>query len=485
MLAIPGKHRPEHEREDLLALLALCARQAATKHQPTLLSITLRVRHIDPLAVLLSTRKPHDWHAYFEHPASDTAIAGMDAAWQAAFHGPSRFTQARDATRALLENAVCAGETDAPFAGPQFFAAFAFEDELTGAPFPFAPANLFLPRWQVARHDGTYTSVANVLIDESTPLETTADRILAAHKRYRNFEYSGSQPQDTPPSPLPGEGSIRHTPFLESGGAWYADGIKQALEQIACGGLRKVVLARTWHAGHTITPDLGRTLEHLRERYPACHTFSFTNGNGATFIGATPECLATVSGNQLHTEAIAGTAPRGIHAGEDARLGAGLLCDEKERREHNAVVEGILDALKTVGIEAREGSPARLVPLSNVQHLRTPITAPLPPGVHLLDIAAALHPTPATGGLPRAVALETIRSLEPAPRGLYAGPLGWFGATGEGRLVVGLRSALAVSEKNGNDVTLYAGAGIVPGATPEHELAETEAKMRAMAEAIE
>lgn len=476
MLTLPGQHRPERARDDLLALLALCARQAAEKRHPQLLSITLRVRHIDPLAVLLPAQNPRDWHAYFEHPADDTAVAGIDAAWQATFTGAARFAQARDAARALLENAVHVGDTDAPFAGPHFFSAFTFEDDpAQNSHGTHAPASLFLPRWQVARRDGAYTAVANVLIDADTPLDATADRILAAHRRYHNFEYDAESPEspETTGRPAP-------LPLTELGGDWYAGGVQNALRRIADGTAQKIVLGRTWRAVSPAPISLARTLEHLRERFPACHTFSFSNGTGATFLGATPERLAVVGQNQLQTEALAGTAPRGGHAGDDARLGAQLLGDGKEQREHAAVVDTLLDALQALGAVTQSVGPARLVSLPNVQHLRTPITAALPPGTHLLDIAAALHPTPAVGGVPRSVALAAIREIEPVPRGLFAGLVGWFDAAGEGRLLVGLRSALV----NGTAATLFAGAGIVAGADPARELAETQAKLRAMHEAL-
>jgi menaquinone-specific isochorismate synthase len=100
--------------------------------------------------------------------------------------------------------------------------------------------------------------------------------------------------------------------------------------------------------------------------------------------------------------------------------------------------------------------------------------------VHPLDVAAALHPTPAVGGEPREGAAEVIRQLEGFPRGLYAGALGWFDARGEGEFLVGIRSALV----EGTAARVYAGAGLVAGSDPEKELAETDLKFNAMVEAI-
>jgi menaquinone-specific isochorismate synthase len=92
--------------------------------------------------------------------------------------------------------------------------------------------------------------------------------------------------------------------------------------------------------------------------------------------------------------------------------------------------------------QVRCGKPG-LLQLSNVQHLITPIEADLAAELHILDAAAVLHPTPAVGGTPRESACADIRKLEPFPRGLYAGIIGWFNHRGDGDFAVGLRSALA------------------------------------------
>ena len=468
-------------------LLALCARRADELGRPQVLSISLCVRHIDPLTVLFSARDSHDSHAYFEHPAGNVAVTGIGTAWQATANGPQRFREIRDAACSLLADAVHAGDTNAPFAGPHFFTAFTFEEEagerVHGDSFP--AAGVFLPCWQVSHRDGAYTAVANVLVNEKTPLEAAADRILAAHKRFRDFEYADGETKCAAaeaPKVMPRE----DVQAVELGGDWHRDGVERALELAASGAVQKVVLARTWRARSPVPFETGRALEHLREYFPACHTFSFSfsgeEKKDGVFIGATPERLAGLDGGWLRTEAIAGTAPRGGHAVDDARIGAGLLRDDKEQREHEAVIADILARLEPLGIKARTDGPARLVSLSNVLHLRTPISACHPPGVHLLDVAAALHPTPAVGGVPREVAVRFIAANEPVRRGLFSGLLGWFDASGEGNLLVGLRSAWVY--ENGCEARLYAGSGIVAGASPGREALETVAKARAMAQAL-
>jgi menaquinone-specific isochorismate synthase len=112
--------------------------------------------------------------------------------------------------------------------------------------------------------------------------------------------------------------------------------------------------------------------------------------------------------------------------------------------------------------------------LANVQHLRTPIRATLSEERHVLDLVEALHPTPAVGGLPPELALETIRETEVFDRGWYAAPVGWIDGDGDGSFAVAIRSALARERT----ATLFAGAGIVDDSDPDEEWDELQLKYR-------
>lgn len=160
--------------------------------------------------------------------------------------------------------------------------------------------------------------------------------------------------------------------------------------------------------------------------------------------------------------------------------GAALLRSEKDRREQKLVLDSICRRLAPLGLTLEFSQEPTLRKLANVQHLQTSVRATLPEKVRLLDVIARLFPTPAVGGSPREAAVPRIRPLEGFSRGLYAGALGWINARGGGEFFVGLRAALV----DGATATLFAGAGIVAGSSPEQELAETELKFRAIEEAL-
>lgn len=252
--------------------------------------------------------------------------------------------------------------------------------------------------------------------------------------------------------------------------------VAQALEQVGSGHLAKVVLARA-EAGPPLRDAL-ESFSRLAASEPDAHLFFFEPTPGFAFFGATPERLARLRRGRLETHAVAGTAPRG-DKGSDAALGQKLLGGGKESHEHRLVVDHILEALQGMGLSPEQGM-RRLKRMAKVQHLETQIGASASAGLHVLDVAAALHPTPAVCGTPTGPARKLIAHLEATPRGWYAGGIGWFNQKGEGDLFVALRSALATPE----GTWIYAGAGITAGSDAALEFKETEAKLKSMQEAL-
>ncbi len=314
-------------------------------------------------------------------------------------------------------------------------------------------------------------AVANVCIAPDADPAKLAQRVQAAHAKFSAFPYDA-------PLPRVNGGKVS---ISETGGAgWFEAAVAEALARIRAGAYRKIVLARTLDLTQPSPFMPLDALNQLRGRYPGCSCFSLANGHGQSFIGATPERLARVHGRELQTEALAGSAPRGATATEDARLGRDLLAHAKDVHEHQVVLEAIVRRLRRLGLEVTAADHARLLALPNVQHLWSPVNAQLPLDMHLLDVVATLHPTPAVGGQPREAARPDIARLEPFDRSLYAGAIGWFDHTGDGEFVVAIRSALM----DGTKARLFAGAGIVEGSVPSEEKAETDLKLAALLNAL-
>jgi len=471
MIVLPLNPAENASPDSLRAFLAECAAAARAAGAPRLASISMTVERLDPLAVLESIFEPGELHFYAERPAHGFAVAGAEAVLEFAASGPGRFAAARQFIERALAATIAVGPVGEDFAGPHFFLAAGFNGEAApDAPFP--ALRIFVPRWQVSSRGDTSVAVANVPVAPDAPLDRLTAKVWKAHAKFRAFDYSAARGRARPSAPRRIE---------EVGGeGWYQAAVARALGEIGRGEYAKIVLARAQRLETAEEFHPLGVLNHLRQRYPECYAFSVGNGRGASFIGASPERLVRVAAGRMHTEALAGSAPRGASASDDARLARALQQDEKELREHRLVLEAIGRRLSDLGLRLEHAAQPRLLGLANVQHLHTPISAQLPAGVQLLDLVQRLHPTPAVGGTPRDPAVAAIRRIEPFDRGLYAGPLGWVDHRGGGECFVGLRSALV----SGRTATAYAGAGIVAGSEPEKEFAETELKFQALIKAV-
>ncbi len=266
----------------------------------------------------------------------------------------------------------------------------------------------------------------------------------------------------------PGAGSLLGIAVRPLPAMRYQQMVEAALGAIGEGRLQKVVLARRTLVTAPRPFDPASALSRLTDE-PNALRFCVRAGELA-FVGASPERLVARTGLDVRTEALAGSARRS----DD------LVGDPKERAEHAHVADAIAERLGRLCDVLEVASTPEVRAVARGVHLRTPVRARLREPVHVLDLVSALHPTPAVAGTPNDVALALLSALEPVPRGLYAGPVGYCDARGDGDFWVALRSGLLA----GAEAHLYAGAGIVRGSDPAREHAETEWKLRTMLHAL-
>ncbi len=328
----------------------------------------------------------------------------------------------------------------------------------------FTAFRFVLPRVEYVQRAGGAVLAVNLLARHADDAAAEAD---AARARLEHLQLGGDEQA---PAPLPRIVAREDRP----GRAQWGDLVRSALAEMERGALRKVVLARetTLRAAADIDPVA--LLRELDQWTLSTYNFCFAPEAGRAFIGASPERLFHRNNVYLRTEAIAGTRRRGGSDAEDARLGRELLEGEKERREHAFVADMLHERLESLARAVRVREGPKLLQLRNVQHLVTKIEALLPNALPEWDarLVAALHPTPAVGGEPRAAALDWLSAHEPFDRGIYAAPVGWINADGA-EFCVGIRSALV----RGEALRLYTGAGIVPGSDPDAEWDEIESKL--------
>ncbi|MFQ5948748.1 MAG: isochorismate synthase MenF, partial [Acidimicrobiia bacterium] len=404
---------------------------------------------VDPLELVRAGAQSFGTAAYFENPEGE-AIGGVGVAWHSVAAGPRRFIDLRRQFEARRRVAPA-------FVGFSFAADGPTDSRWDG--FPAATA-LWARITAVRSPRGSRLFVA-------VPTRRAGDQILGTVAALE------SPPDPDRPVPAGRLGQSRPSP------SEWRRGVAEAVGAIRAGTLQKVVLARSVEVETDGRPDPFDLVYELRLGAPRSYVFAWKAG-GAAFIGASPELLVDRRGDRVRCQPLAGSAPRGESEGEDRRLAESLIASSKDRAEHSLVVQDIGARLSPLTSRLEVPVAPSLQKLGTVQHLATEIEGTLLPGVTLLELVDALHPTPAVGGLPRAQAAALIDKIEGIDRGWYAGGVGWADGSGDGEIAVGLRCGLL---RDGG-AHLFAGAGIVDGSDPQAELEETRLKLRPLLELL-
>ncbi|AFY75622.1 isochorismate synthase family protein [Pleurocapsa sp. PCC 7327] len=467
-----ANHLSTNERELQQFLLGL-QEKSPRKYKTQIVSFSLQLDPIDPLSVLAAIARSDRTHFYWENAAREEAILGFEVAKSFTINSGDRFAKSQKFIEECLDRTVRIGDLCLPGSGPYLFCSFTFFESQQNDPSPFPRATVILPSYQIVRKKQDCTLVINLAIDRDAELQ---DLLRAIQNKIKAFIQSAN---DLAPNRSSDRNQVIKQEVTFQSLENFRSSVAHALKSIQEKQFSKIVLAHSLDVTSDAPFQIVESLNNLRQIYPDCYIFSLANGRGHHFIGASPERLLSVRDGELITDALAGSAPRGKNVTEDDCFAKKLLRSEKEKREHKAVTEFITERLSQLGLKPQR-SPLKLLKLSNIQHLWTPIYAKLPSNIHPLEIVAKLHPTPAVAGVPTEIACEQIRQYESFNRGLYAAPIGWINYQGNGEFIVGIRSASI--EKN--RARLYAGAGIVSGSDPDKEMAEIQLKFQALLKAL-
>ena len=294
-------------------------------------------------------------------------------------------------------------------------------------------------------------------------------------------------PPDWPTGPLP---PVR-VAAADPPPAVFRRRISRARDQLTAPDslLSKVVLSRALRLVADAPLDARVILRRLIAADPAAYGYlvdlsaAGDDYAGVALVGASPELLVARSGDRVTCRPFAGSAPRAADPEVDAANGAALAGSAKDRHEHRLVVETIQTSLDPLCEELTIAAEPELSRTAAVWHLCTPISGRLrDTSTTAIDLAVALHPTPAVGGVPTKAALELIAELE-GDRGFYAGAVGWCDARGDGRWVVSIRCAQLSADRR--TALARSGGGIVAESDPDEEVAETTTKFATILNALD
>ena len=244
----------------------------------------------------------------------------------------------------------------------------------------------------------------------------------------------------------------------------YCAMVERAKRHIREGDVFQIVLSNRLSA--PFEGSLFDTYRVLRTINPSPYMFYFSSDE-LEIAGASPETLVKLSGTRLRTYPLAGTRKRGKDEAEDRMLREELLADEKERAEHNMLVDlgrndvGKISRIGTVEVEKYMS----IEEFSHVMHIGSVVRGELDPRFDAVDAVDAILPAGTLSGAPKFRACEIIEELEQNKRGIYGGAIGYLDLTGNLDVCIAIRIAYA---KNGS-VYVRSGAGIVADSVPEKE----------------
>lgn len=437
--------------------------QKIDKRDTKLISITREINAIEPLHFFDNAKQLSKDRTFWASTAEQFYIVGIGKAYTISADS-NRFQKTEELWGELLNDASIHNPFQVPGTGLLALGGMSFDPQIRKSDLweKFNHSLFTIPEYMLTVNEAGYFLTVNVQAAKETSANQLADAI-------RCDEEVLFKPRDN----FPKGPSIQWQEEI-SPRDWM-DSVKHATETIEQNEADKIVLARELRVKLDATANITAVLNNLMKTQMNSYVFAFEQ-EGDCFVGATPERLAKVEGSNVLSTCLAGTAPRGKTAIEDKDIAENLLYDEKNRSEHEFVVSMIKHAMEKycTAIEIPE-NPV-IYPLKNLQHLYTPVTATLNEGYSIFDIIGKLHPTPALGGVPRKESLEYIRKHEQMDRGWYGAPIGWLDSNANGEFAVAIRSGLI----QGDEVSLFAGCGVVRDSNPLAEYEETAIKFTPM-----
>lgn len=284
---------------------------------------------------------------------------------------------------------------------------------------------------------------------------------------------------ESSPVPMPTVGLRPREVALSLDDRAFLEGVEAVRESIRVGDVYEANLTRT----HVLTggPDPWSLHRRLRTFQPVPYG-ALLPWEPAAVVSASPERFLRVTGDRVETRPIKGTIARGGDASEDARLGARLLADEKERAELAMIVDLERNDLGRVCVPGSVvvEEEAALEAYATVIHTVATVSGRKRPGTDPVDLLRATFPGGSITGAPKLAALETIARLEPFPRKAYTGALGWIAPDGDLDLAIAIRTV----SYSGGHTFFSVGGAVTWDSVPERELAELEAKGRAVFAAL-
>ena len=432
-----------------------------------LISFCIKLPDLDLLDIYSSLFDKYNFSVFWEENPKASLIA-FDKCKSLEFSGPKKFEIAKKFNDDIFKNLVNLNICSNTNASPKIFYFFSFADNcLNKNTTNLVPSiEAVLPRLLITNKGNNLSLRMNAAINNKVSLRENLDEFWSIRKtiiRQINKKYT------------PNRSGLKMHDFEKSFNASYKNlkhNISNGIELINDGVLEKVVLSSKLIFNYRGVFNLINILKKLRiNQKNTCRYVWHRNSQDITF-GASPEKLFTLNENIITLEAIAGTSKSNINKIK-------LLNSEKNLREHEFVINYLINTLKFLKIKNIYKDKLQVISFGDIAHLCTSVTADID-YLCPFQLLNSLHPSPAVCGYPKDEALNCINIIESFDRGNYASPIGWVDHNGNADFRVALRGGRIIQ----NQIELIAGSGLVKGSVCEEEIDEIKLKLKSLAKEI-
>ncbi|HLQ72847.1 MAG TPA: isochorismate synthase [Bacillota bacterium] len=453
-------------KEEMFVSLIKKAKQKNNERQ--LVSMTEMVNDLSIIHFFEAAKYMNENRYFWMSAAKDFSFAGVGSAFVSTSDTGDAFEQTKNCWEQLVRDAVIHNPYKEKGTGIVNVGGFTFDPKKpkTDVWKDYADGHFVIPTFLLTKVNGKTYLTTTIRVTEEMDSNQVVEDLSVKASRLMSERVN-----------LPKQAEVIQKNELAV--SEWSETVKRARKEIRLQRAKKIVIAREMRIQMNKGAEISTLLNELINNQSDCYIFAYEQ-NDSCFVGATPERLVKITGDELLSTCLAGTFPRGKTIEEDLMIRNNLLHDAKNLEEHAYVVDMIRKSITpycaTVHIEKK---PV-VLPLKNLQHLYTPVKARLKRTTSVLDIVKRLHPTPALGGEPADVSLSFIREYESLDRGWYGAPIGWMDSNANSEFIVAIRSGLF----QGNEASLFAGGGIMKDSEMDLEYEETIVKFSPMLQAM-
>lgn len=461
------------QEKTLLSYIYEAKEKAEQKRAPQLLSWSKKIHPLEIIDVFREAKQMNQNRFFWMNHTNDFSIVGVGEAEiiETEDATESRFHLIEDKWQQVLSQAMVHNPYQQMGTGLTAIGGMAFDaqKQATALWQNYPAGRLTVPAQMVVYSEEEYFYTVNCYIQPEDDVDKIINNVRANEEQ---LLHSNKTEDDQFHQQI----LSKNEKYAE---AW-KESVDKAVQAIQHGEANKIVMAREMRIKLNRQANVANILERLMDTQPHSYIFAIEAGEDC-FVGATPERLVLLEANRLLSTCLAGTAPRGETQEEDEAIQQELFNDEKNREEHAYVVQMIKESMLPYCKDISIPEEPVLYPLRNLHHLYTPVTATLLEGQSVFDVMKRLHPTPALGGSPKSTALAFIREKENMDRGWYGAPVGWLDSNQNSEFAVAIRSGLVQQD----EVSLFAGCGVMRDSVAELEYEETNVKFLPMLQVLE